>query len=144
FWRGLRLSGTSFGSPLLVLSEPLLVSSLFPLMTKWNMYCLLRRWRELKNHMLESEKILEINELAQVSKTKIFEFWVYLMTDLVIFAVLFACYIVLRGNTYGGPTPKDLFHFPSVLAETLILLTSSFTCSLGMFSVYRQQKEWAI
>lgn len=80
----------------------------------------------------------------EVSDTKVFGFWVYLMTDLIIFAVLFACFIVLHSNTFGGPTAKDLFHFPSVLAETLILLTSSFTCSLGMFAVNRKLKNWAI
>lgn len=81
---------------------------------------------------------------AELTDTKVFGFWVYLMTDLVIFATLFACYVVLHGNTYNGPTAKDLFHFPSVLAETLILLTSSFTCSLGMFAVHRKIKQWAI
>jgi cytochrome o ubiquinol oxidase subunit 3 len=66
------------------------------------------------------------------------------MTDLVIFAVLFACFIVLHENTFGGPSGKELFHLPSVLAETLILLTSSFTCSLGMLAVHRRLKTWAI
>jgi cytochrome o ubiquinol oxidase subunit III len=80
----------------------------------------------------------------EVSDTKVFGFWVYLMTDLIIFAVLFACFIVLHRNTFAGPTAKDLFHLPSVLAETLILLTSSFTCSLAMFAVHRRQKNWAI
>lgn len=81
-------------------------------------------------------------ELA--NDTKIFGFWIYLMTDLVIFAVLFACFIVLHGNTFNGPSAKELFHLPSVLTETLILLTSSFTCSLGMFAVNRRLKSWAI
>ena len=80
----------------------------------------------------------------EVSDTKVFGFWVYLMTDLVIFSALFACFIVLHGNTFGGPTAKDLFHLPSVLAETLILLISSFTCSLGMLAVHRRFKNWAI
>jgi cytochrome o ubiquinol oxidase subunit III len=80
----------------------------------------------------------------EVSDTKIFGFWIYLMTDLVIFAALFACFIVLHENTFNGPTPKELFHLPSVLAETLILLTSSFTCSLAMFAVHRHLKKWAI
>lgn len=83
-------------------------------------------------------------ETEMSDDTKVFGFWVYLMTDLVIFSVLFACYLVLHGNTFGGPTAKELFYFPSVLAETLILLTSSFTCSLGMFAVHRKQKNWAI
>lgn len=79
----------------------------------------------------------------EVSDTKVFGFWVYLMTDLVIFASLFACFIVLHENTFAGPSAKELFHLPSVLAETLILLTSSFTCSLGMLAVHRQLKSWA-
>lgn len=78
------------------------------------------------------------------SETKVFGFWVYLMTDLIIFAVLFACFIVLRGNTFNGPTGKELFHLPSVLIETIILLTSSFTCSLGMSAVHLKKKNWAI
>lgn len=86
----------------------------------------------------------EISEATEISEPKIFGFWVYLMTDLVIFACLFACFIVLRNNTFGGPSAKDLFNLPSVLAETLILLTSTFTCSLGMMAVHRYQKVWAI
>jgi len=82
--------------------------------------------------------------MIDVSDTKVFGFWVYLMTDLIIFAVLFACFIVLHGNTFNGPTAKELFHLPSVLAETLLLLTSSFTCALGMLAISRQQKNWAI
>ncbi len=82
--------------------------------------------------------------IEEISETKVFGFWVYLMTDLVIFACLFACFIVLHKNTYGGPTAHELFNLPSVLIETLFLLTSSFTCSLGMLAVHRQLKKWAI
>lgn len=81
---------------------------------------------------------------VEASDSKVFGFWIYLMTDLVIFATLFACFLVLHANTFGGPTAKELFHLPSVLLETLILLTSSFTCSLGMLAVHRQQKNWAL
>lgn len=81
---------------------------------------------------------------GEASDTKIFGFWIYLMTDLIIFSVLFACFIVLLGNTYTGPSAKELYVLPDVLAETLILLTSSFTCSLGMLAVIRKAKEWAI
>lgn len=80
----------------------------------------------------------------EINDSKVFGFWVYLMTDLLIFAVLFACFLVLRGNTFGGPTAQDLFHLPTALAETLILLTSSFTCSLAMLAIHRKQKHWAI
>jgi cytochrome o ubiquinol oxidase subunit III len=82
-------------------------------------------------------------EEAEVSDPKIFGFWVYLMTDLVIFATLFACYLVFHKSTFGGPTAQDLFHFPSVLAETLLLLTSTFTCSLGMLAIHRHIRSSA-
>jgi cytochrome o ubiquinol oxidase subunit 3 len=76
--------------------------------------------------------------------TKIFGFWVYLMTDLVIFSVLFATFIVLRDNTYGGPSGRELFELPFALAETLILLTSSFTCAMGTLAVHREEKKAAL
>lgn len=79
-----------------------------------------------------------------VNDTKVFGFWIYLMTDLIIFAVLFATFLVLRNNTFGGPSGRELFNMPFAFAETLILLTSSFTCSLGMLGVHRQQKKLAI
>jgi len=61
-----------------------------------------------------------------------FGFWVYLMTDLIMFAALFATYAVLRNNTFGGITIQDIFNPPFVLTETLLLLTSSFTSGLGL------------
>lgn len=64
----------------------------------------------------------------------VFGFWLYLMTDLIIFAVLFATYAVLHSNTFGGPSARDLFNLPIALAESLILLTSSFTCGLGLLA----------
>jgi cytochrome o ubiquinol oxidase subunit III len=83
-------------------------------------------------------------EHAADHSIKDFGFWVYLMTDLVIFAVLFATFIVLRNNTFHGPSGRELFEMPTVIAETLLLLTSSFTCALGMIAVYRKQKKRAI
>lgn len=74
------------------------------------------------------------------SKT-IFGFWVYLMTDCILFASLFASYAVLRNNTYGGPAGSELFSQPYVLTETIILLTSSFVCGLAMLAVHRRRKD---
>jgi cytochrome o ubiquinol oxidase subunit 3 len=70
-----------------------------------------------------------------------FGFWVYLMTDLLMFAALFASYAVLRNNTFGGPSSKELFSLPNVLIETIILLTSSFTTGLGMLAARRNNKN---
>lgn len=67
----------------------------------------------------------------------IFGFWVYLMTDCVLFASLFATFVVLRNNTFGGPSGETLFSLPLVLAQTLVLLTSSFSCGLGILAARR-------
>jgi cytochrome o ubiquinol oxidase subunit 3 len=67
----------------------------------------------------------------------IFGFWVYIMTDCVLFATLFATYAVLHNNTAGGPAAVQLFSMPFVLAETLILLTSSYTSGLGLLAAHR-------
>jgi cytochrome o ubiquinol oxidase subunit 3 len=71
---------------------------------------------------------------TQNSKTML-GFWIYLMTDCVLFASLFATYAVLHGNTFGGPSSKDLFDLPFVLIETLILLTSSFTAGVAILAL---------
>ncbi len=88
---------------------------------------------------LQNWSVME-TELELKSDTKVFGFWIYLMTDLVIFAVLFATYLVLRNNTFGGPTAYELFELPAVLAETLLLLASSFTCAVGILAIHRQRK----
>jgi cytochrome o ubiquinol oxidase subunit 3 len=69
---------------------------------------------------------------AEANDRALFGFWVYLMTDLLMFSILFATYAVLRGNVAGGPAGRELFSLPVALAETLILLTSSFTAGIGM------------
>lgn len=74
----------------------------------------------------------------------IFGFWVYLMTDLIMFGALFATYAVLQGNTFGGPSGRTLFDLNGALAETIILLASSFTCGLAMLGVRRANKKQAI
>ncbi len=56
---------------------------------------------------------------------KVFGFWIYLMSDCIIFATLFATYAVLVNGTAGGPTGKDIFELPFVLVETALLLFSS-------------------
>jgi len=74
------------------------------------------------------------------SKT-IFGFWLYLMTDCVVFASLFAVYAVQRNSTVGGPSGVELFSLPFVLIETLILLTSSFVCGLALLAARRGNKQ---
>ncbi len=75
---------------------------------------------------------------------KILGFWVFLATDLILFACLFATFIVLRTHTDGGPTGKELFDVPSFTAETFILLTSSFTGGLATFEMHRGHRNRVI
>jgi len=68
---------------------------------------------------------------------KAFGFWLFLITDCILFGTFFATYVVLRGNTSGGPTPEELFQMPGIVAETFILLTSSFTSGLAVLAMHQ-------
>lgn len=81
---------------------------------------------------------------AEANDRALFGFWVYLMTDLLMFAILFAVYAVLHNNTVGGETGKELFSLPLALTETIILLTSSFTCGVAMIAVRKGNKAQTI
>jgi cytochrome o ubiquinol oxidase subunit 3 len=63
----------------------------------------------------------------------VFGFWVFLMSDAVVFALLFATYGAMLPGTAGGPTPATEYKIGPVFVETVVLLTSSFT--FGMASV---------
>lgn len=78
---------------------------------------------------------------AEVTDKVIFGFWIYLMTDLLMFGVLFATYSVLHGNIFNGPSGKQIFDLPFALAETLILLTSSFTCGLATLALRKRSQN---
>jgi len=70
-----------------------------------------------------------------------FGFWVFLMSDLILFATIFVTYVVLYTGTAGGPTARDIFNLPFVLGETLILLTSSFTVAVALVPVLKNNKN---
>ena len=66
-------------------------------------------------------------------------FWIFLLSDFVLFSGLFAAYAVLSGATAGGPSGPDLFNLRSVFIGTMCLLFSSYSCGLGMLSAERRQ-----
>lgn len=80
-------------------------------------------------------------ETYKAPSTKIsLGFWIYLMTDCLLFATLFATYAVLKNSTNGGVGGKDIFELPYVLVETVLLLTSSLTAGLMFLSAkYRDR-----
>jgi cytochrome o ubiquinol oxidase subunit 3 len=65
-------------------------------------------------------------------------FWIFILSDMVMFSALFAAYAVLSGNTAGGPSGAELFNLRSVFIETMCLLLSSYTCGIGMLSAERR------
>lgn len=65
-------------------------------------------------------------------RLNILGFWIFLGAEVVLFATLFASYLVLAGRTADGPTPLQLFELGPLMAQTLLLLTSSFTCGIAV------------
>ncbi|MBD8121437.1 cytochrome o ubiquinol oxidase subunit III [Pseudomonas lutea] len=74
----------------------------------------------------------------------VFGFWIYLMTDCILFATLFAGYAVLRDSVAGGPSTVDIFELPYVLTETMLLLFSSITYGYAMLAMNRDEPTYVI
>jgi cytochrome o ubiquinol oxidase subunit III len=68
-------------------------------------------------------------------------FWIFLLSDFIMFSGLFAAYAVLSGETAGGPTGRELFNLHHFFIETMCLLVSSYTCGLGALAAERQQRD---
>src|SRR5215470_8448350 len=62
-------------------------------------------------------------------------FWIFLLSDIVMFSALFAAYAALVHATAGGPTGAQLFNQVSVAIETACLLASSYTCGLMSLAI---------
>jgi len=75
------------------------------------------------------------------TQTRLFGFWIFLMSDALIFALLFAIYATMLHATDGGPAGKDLFDIKSTLLQTAVLLLSSFTFAMVSLNLeYRPQR----
>jgi cytochrome o ubiquinol oxidase subunit 3 len=69
-------------------------------------------------------------------------FWIFILSDIIMFSAFFATYAVLLGQTAGGPTGHDLFDLRNVAIETGFLLASSFTCGLASIAADERNKTW--
>ena len=67
-------------------------------------------------------------------------FWIYLMTDCVLFASFFATYAVLKNGVWDGPAGAEIFNIPYVWLMTMLLLTSSLTCGLALVAANSRQR----
>jgi cytochrome o ubiquinol oxidase subunit III len=82
---------------------------------------------QLRQHRAEHAE----RDLASKRVIVGFGFWIFLLSDIVMFSVFFASYAVLAGQTAGGPDGKQLFDLTNVAIETACLLLSSFTCGIA-------------
>jgi cytochrome o ubiquinol oxidase subunit III len=69
-------------------------------------------------------------------------FWIFLLSDVVLFATFFAAFAVLMTATAGGPSARELFDLRNVAVETVCLLTSSFTCGMATLAVAARSQKW--
>jgi cytochrome o ubiquinol oxidase subunit 3 len=76
-----------------------------------------------------------VAEERHAASTTMFGFWVYLMSDTLIFSCLFATFGVLGHRYAGGPTPREVLDIPGVAVNTAMLLLSSITCGFAMLEV---------
>lgn len=80
-------------------------------------------------------------EAHNAAETMVFGFWVFLMSDAILFGLVFATYITLVHATAGGPGPHDLYNITSVFIETLLLLASSFTFGMASLTLKYQHSK---
>ncbi len=76
-----------------------------------------------------------------------FGFWIFLLSDIVMFSAFFAAYAVLASSTAGGPGPRELFDLRNVQIETTALLLSSFACGMATIAAahrarWRRSSGW--
>ena len=69
-------------------------------------------------------------------------FWIFLLSDIVMFSGFFAAYAVLQGSTNGGPTARQIVDIPRVAVETAALLLSSFACGLSYAATLAKNRFW--
>ena len=78
------------------------------------------------------------------AETLVFGFWVFMMSDLVLFGVIFAVYATMLGATAGGPGPRELFELGPAFVETLLLLASSFAFGLAAVAMKAHRGSGAV
>ena len=97
----------------------------------------------MTNHSTHSNP--QLDELAEETFSKtIFGFWLYLMSDCLLFGTLFCTYAILHVQTFGGPTTHDIFDLKLVFAETMILLLSSLTSGFALLAAVKNRSTQAI
>ena len=87
-----------------------------------------------------------LGERGPASKSIVvpYGFWLFVLSDMVLFSALFATYASLVHATDGGPVTNQVFHRDLVIVETMALLVSSFVCGLAMITAKRANLAWTL
>ncbi|MFC0877396.1 cytochrome o ubiquinol oxidase subunit III [Saccharicrinis sp. FJH2] len=94
--------------------------------------------------MNESVKHNDEIHNSGLADLKAFGFWIYLMSDLILFSILFSAFAVVGHNYAGGPSPKDLFNLPYLFGETTFLLVSSVTMGFSIIAMLKDNKKFLL
>ncbi|MFK9120368.1 cytochrome aa3 quinol oxidase subunit III [Peribacillus frigoritolerans] len=84
---------------------------------------------------MKVDSSLPLEYSTEENRLKIFGFWIFLGAEIALFATLFAAYFVLVKGTGDGPTGEELFQVPTLMLQTVFLLTSSFTIGLAIHAM---------
>jgi cytochrome o ubiquinol oxidase subunit 3 len=95
-------------------------------------------------HNLGHDDVVPISEQGPAPKRIVvaYGFWIFLLSDFILFSGFFAAYAVLSGETAGGPAGRDLFKLPLVATETAWLLLSSFACGMAGIAMSVRNMAW--
>ena len=95
-------------------------------------------------HEGHSLPVVEIENPGPAPKRIVtgYGFWIFILSDMVMFSAFFAAYAVLSGQTAGGPHGSELFNLKNVAIETGCLLLSSFTCGMASIAADMRNKFW--
>jgi cytochrome o ubiquinol oxidase subunit III len=93
-------------------------------------------------HDVQQDAVAPASEAGPASKRVVagFGFWIFLLSDIIMFSALFASYAVLSRATAGGPTGAQLFNQVNVAIETACLLLSSYTCGMMSLAVNARRR----
>lgn len=88
---------------------------------------------------MHNEGILTEAHHHDSDSTDVFGFWMYILTDCILFGCLFATFLILNSPGYPGPVLKNFVNLHDVLIETFLLLISNFTFGLAMLNLYQDK-----
>ncbi|WP_369901034.1 cytochrome aa3 quinol oxidase subunit III [Bacillus manliponensis] len=91
--------------------------------------------------MAALDKSLPLEYQSEQGRLNILGFWIFLGAEIALFSTLFASYLLMAGRTGDGPTPVELFELDILLIQTVLLLTSSFTCGIAIHEMRKENQK---